>query len=1145
MPALQYRHNAIKISESRLGASLTGSAAACLEIGHQIKHANDFRKSAVCIQSGLDQLAGGFYGIRSAFQDMEQTWSHPTGQKLWIANATNTVKHAQHVAQDVANALRDIVRQCNIWDVVVPDHFYYQLQALEICLQRQELVLNLLGMVLYVASPCELPTYPYYKVRKSLEEMEREKLKYGCEQLVCAVRMRREMQAKLLKIASIDSEYKDINVVEVWEKIPDTDGWPSPQTTMGNTTPTEDWSILLHKDDTASGPMDCSSLSIPGAHPTKLVKRQQRKDTGDPILEEMLDNFGDGNKLEASYPIGVGNNLSNIFVPTSTVTSIPTLRGVLVDWFTSICRALSTHKLIMPSELIKKYRQTVPKCYNRLYNGVIGSAQACSRISDELLETGMQRQTACMQPALGLLQAEFLAMHYALRDLSFIVGTPEWHDNAATTVKCVQRVCHQVGNQLRDIIQASQIWHVVTPDHINNKIHALVITVQEQQMALELLIAVMAFVDPRINAPPVLRQYRIYHHEPKRFDNFLDGVLEGAQAKRAMRQDILELRSSSQQHEDRVLARSSEELPDADTWSSSQSTVTLGAMTPTGDWSNVNCDMATSADRASEDLLETIDTKFSEASVAKLVFHWTNVEEFGRFGRRDLNKEGFVCSAPLGLSNIMPEILQNTSQDVRDLELLDSVTGCVAACAKISRNLDTLSRTTAVCLSGPLSLIISKFNSMSQSYTNVKSLLQRREAIATEIAVILEKHGEWDVLAANGSYHRLNMLSKNLEVLKAHHDLLFRIPSLVSVLLRKPAEHESPASIIIPTFSEEWTFQFTAVQWADYEALQERQRIAYAAAQEMDRWSRDYANSFGIVQENLQSMKEHSKELLDYQMSRGSFQAQGLLLPALEERLDVEDDTSTQSTMDIMTPTIDWSDSDSDTTEVCRAPAITRHSLQRCGYVTASFLRLMEQIGSSYNCRSINTPVDNGSLERSRKAFSKLAVDLAHILKVPMPSPGPHTSAPFDKNEVLVPDYFSCLRRTTAFLTLNNEIEQSFGHLPASTPVDLNDIQAIQKARDDLVIDFIQRLNTPCQDDCWNTNLLPFTVPAPARAPKAPEPVTLKEQKEQVHVDKALEAIIDSMESNPTEKDIMKLVFHWTTLNECNGFKRTDVMKLD
>jgi hypothetical protein len=112
------------------------------------------------------------------------------------------------------------------------------------------------------------------------------------------------MQTKLLKIASIDPEYKDIDVVEVWEKTPDAEGWPSPQTTMGNTTPTEDWSYLLHREDTASGPMDCSFLPIPRAHPTKLVKRQQRKDTGDRTLEEMLDNFGDRNKLAASYTIG-------------------------------------------------------------------------------------------------------------------------------------------------------------------------------------------------------------------------------------------------------------------------------------------------------------------------------------------------------------------------------------------------------------------------------------------------------------------------------------------------------------------------------------------------------------------------------------------------------------------------------------------------------------------------------------------------------------------------------------------------------------------------------------------------------------------------------------------------------------------------
>ena len=145
----------------------------------------------------------------------------------------------------------------------------------------------------------------------------------------------------------------------------------------------------------------------------------------------------------------------------------------------------------------------------------------------------------------------------------------------------------------------------------------------------------------------------------------------------------------------------------------------------------------------------------------------------------------------------MPGIPQHTSRNGCDLEPLDSVIGSVVACANISRKLDALSRTTAACLHGPLSRIISRFTSMSQSYTSVQGFLQhhqpvqgqnvsisirftqeRCQQIATEIAAILGNHGEWDVLAADGSYHRLNMLSKDLEVLKAHNDLMFSTLSL-------------------------------------------------------------------------------------------------------------------------------------------------------------------------------------------------------------------------------------------------------------------------------------------------------------------------------------------------------------------------------
>lgn len=527
-----------------------------------------------------------------------------------------------------------------------------------------------------------------------------------------------------------------------------------------------------------------------------------------------------------------------------------------------------------------------------------------------------------------------------------------------------------------------------------------------------------------------------------------------------------------------------------------------------------------------------------------------------------------VCSAPLGLSNTMPEILQNTSQDVRDLELLDSVTGSVAACANISRNLDTLSRTTAACLSGPLSLIISKFDSMSQSYANVKSFLQRREPvwgqnvslsirftqercqqIATEIAVILGKHGEWDVLAANGSYHHLNMLSKNLEVLKAHHDLLFSILDLVPVPLRKPAEHESPDSIIMPDYPEEyWDDEISSAEWANYEALQERYRIAYAAAQKMQRWFENYVRSSGFVQEALQSMKERSKELLDYQVPGESFRAQGFPLSALEELPEMEDDTSTQSTVGIMTPTEDWSDLNSDTVEIGRAPSITRHSLQLCGYATASFLRLADDAYQDMVQRG-RTVVEEERVQRLHKAYAELVVHLLHGLDAPVPFQGHPARSASVPIEITRDSLLWCVQETKKFLDRNNATERSFIDLPGATPVDVADIEAMHKAYECLVQSLCYGLLAPIpfQDDRPTPDPVPVanTAPASPPAPEVPKPVMPENQKEQVHVDKALEAVIDSMESNPTEKDIMKLVFHWTTLNECNGFQRADVMKLN
>jgi hypothetical protein len=89
-------------------------------------------------------------------------------------------------------------------------------------------------------------------------------------------------------------------------------------------------------------------------------------------------------------------------------------------------------------------------------------------------------------------------MHMTLKDIRCIHQTPIWNVNAAMTIKCVQETCHTVADQVRDTIQGYQMWSVVAPDQMNNGLYALAISLQEQQMTIELLTVVTAFVDSMI-----------------------------------------------------------------------------------------------------------------------------------------------------------------------------------------------------------------------------------------------------------------------------------------------------------------------------------------------------------------------------------------------------------------------------------------------------------------------------------------------------------------------------------------------------------------------------------------------------------------------------------------------------------------------
>jgi hypothetical protein len=124
---------------------------------------------------------------------------------------------------------------------------------------------------------------------------------------------------------------------------------------------------------------------------------------------------------------------------------------------------------------------------------------------------------------------------------------------------------------------------------------------------------------------------------PRRFDGFLDEIREGVLARRRMQQDIRQLRSGCQRRGFNVPTTPSEEYPDTEMSSSARSTTTAGIMTPTEPESDRDDEpvMGYDEDRVLENLLRTANRDFTQKDLARLVFHWTNVEEFGGLARHE------------------------------------------------------------------------------------------------------------------------------------------------------------------------------------------------------------------------------------------------------------------------------------------------------------------------------------------------------------------------------------------------------------------------------------------------------------------------------------------------------------------------------
>lgn len=487
-----------------------------------------------------------------------------------------------------------------------------------------------------------------------------------------------------------------------------------------------------------------------------------------------------------------------------------------------------------------------------------------------------------------------------------------------------------------------------------------------------------------------------------------------------------------------------------------------------------------------------------------------------------------------------------------DREFLDSVVGTASACKIVSEKLTVLKKTTAGCLSLPLDVLIRDFSSMNESYNLlsralgrikriwspeatdlIRSTQLRCQEITTQVSKVVESYTEWDVLASESSIRSLNTSSTHLTAENTHLGLLISILSLAKHLSHKPAAHESPDSVVVPPAAFQRVGRHG--RYADPHNVDRRRlEAAQFAARCMEDWSRDCKRSFSAVRRTLEFKKAAVGESPGSQ-STGRTPQDKDTEKISEELPDADDRSSTQSTIGTMIPGEDQSDMGSDATVKPYTPAITGHSLQLCGYYTVSFLKLLEHIERSMGSFPYGMPsyaleesVDAESFERLSQAYEALYIQLIHGLDVSVPSQGRSCVSLSAQTEVTRGNLRLCIKQIRTFLGNINHVWHAISWRPGHRLLDNLKVEAVHSAYDALTVGMLENLGS-----------------APALAPKGLNSSIYEDWEKDFHVDKVLEIFIDSMESTPTDKDIMKLVFHWTNLDECNDFKRADVMKLN
>ena len=274
-----------------------------------------------------------------------------------------------------------------------------------------------------------------------------------------------------------------------------------------------------------------------------------------------------------------------------------------------------------------------------------------------------------------------------------------------------------------------------------------------------------------------------------------------------------------------------------------------------------------------------------------------------------------------------------------------------------------------------------------QRHNAVRFAQSNCQKIAQELSTIVNECGVWDVMAPQGSCSRLSVLSVCLREQRMHLDLLNYTLDLSEHLINKPAV-DTPATIMpsAPLYCHGGYDKY------EMEALN-TQNAARQAAENMKNWSETRCRLSAWVRGTLRARLAHLEQIAASQ-TRNGLRQDGVPEAPSENLPDADDWSSTQSSAGIMTPTEDWSDFGSDTTETGCASVITRHSLQLCQNETSNFLKLVGNVEQQFGDAPGSTPVSAETTQYLHEAYGDLVVKLLHGLAAPMPFQSHQTAPP-------------------------------------------------------------------------------------------------------------------------------------------------------